>query len=325
MLRVNEGLFRSLASITVALMLIGWAGPVESQPQYPTRAIEILVPFTAGGGVDLTARTMASYMSKKWGVPINVINKPGGNTIPATLELYRADPDGYTLYEEASTVCYLAVRKLPFDIMDRTFIAITNIGPQVMYVPSSSPYKTLKELAVAAREKPENFTWVSRGGPDPADYQVIKFLQEAGVDYRKTRSIMSQGASQGVTLVAGGHAMLGSGSGTSALPALKAGTIRAVAVSGSARFIELPDVPTAAEAGYPTATVDNWFGIIGPPKLPAYVVDIWDKAIQEMLKDPEVVAKLRNIWQVPFYRNSREMRELVIETTAEVKKLWSSP
>ncbi|MHB9098941.1 MAG: Bug family tripartite tricarboxylate transporter substrate binding protein [Syntrophales bacterium] len=325
MLRVDKGIFRSLASIAVALLLVGWASPAASQPKYPTRAIEIIVPFTAGGGVDLTARTTASYMSKKWGVPVNVVNKPGGNTIPATLEVYRADPDGYTLYEEASTVCYLAARKLPFDIMERTFIAITNIGPQVMYVPSSSPYKSLKELAVAAKEKPENFSWASRGGPDPADYQVIKFLKEAGVDYKKTRPVMSQGASQGVTLVAGGHAMLGSGSGTSALPALKAGTIRAVAVSGKERFVELPNVPTAAEAGYPTATVDNWFGIIGPPKLPAYVVDIWDKALQEMLKDPEIIGKLRNIWQVPFYRNSQEMREMVTASTAEVKKLWTSP
>ena len=325
MKRFNRGFFRSLVSITVALVLIGWAGSVESQPKYPTRTIEIIVPFTAGGGVDLTARLTASYMSKKWGVQVNVVNKPGGNTVPANLELYRAEPDGYTLYEEASTVCFLAARKLPFDIMDRTFISITNIGPQIMYVPSSSPYKTLKDVAVAAKSDPGNFTWASRGGPDPSDYQVIQFLKEAGVDYRKTKPIASQGASQGVIMVAGGHAMLGSGSGTSALPALNAGTLRALSVTGSERFAKLPDVPTAAEAGYPKATVDNWFGVVGPPKLPAYVVSIWEEALQKMLKDPEYITKLENIWRVPFYHNSRKMKEIVIETTAEVRKLWGSP
>jgi tripartite-type tricarboxylate transporter receptor subunit TctC len=71
--------------------------------------------------------------------------------------------------------------------------------------------------------------------------------------------------------------------------------------------------------------VYNWFGISGPPKLPAYIVEIWDKAIEEMLKDPEVVTKLRNLWQVPYYHNSREMREVVSKTITEVKEVWSAP
>jgi len=314
-----------LVSITVALVLIGWAGTVESQPKFPTRAIEIIVPFAAGGGVDLTARIQASYLSKKWGVQVNVVNKPGGITVPANLELYRAEPDGHTVIEEASTICFLSVRKLPFEIMDRTFIAITNMGPQVIYVPSSSPYKTLKEVAVAAKSNPENFTWASLGGPSSSDFQIIRFLGEAGVDFRRTKAIGTQGTSQMVTLVAGGHAMLGASSGTAAMPALNAGTLRALAVSGSERYVDLPDIPTAAEAGYPKANVYNWFGISGPPKMPSYITNIWEKAIEEMLKDPEVVARLRNIWQAPFYHNSRETREVVSRTIAEVKTVWSAP
>jgi tripartite-type tricarboxylate transporter receptor subunit TctC len=128
-----------------------------------------------------------------------------------------------------------------------------------------------------------------------------------------------------MTLVAGGHAILGSGSSSSVLPALKAGTIRPLAVSGNVRYADLPDVPTAAEAGFPTATVDNWFGITGPPNVPSYVVTAWDTAVQEMLRDPEVVAKLKNIAQMPFYHNSQQMAEMVNAVTAEAKKLWSEP
>jgi tripartite-type tricarboxylate transporter receptor subunit TctC len=283
------------------------------------------VPFSAGGGQDLTARIQASYLSKKWGVPVNVVNKPGGITVPATVELYGAPPDGHTLYAEGSTVCFLSVRKLPFEIMDRTFVAITNVGPQVLYVPASSPYKTLKEVAAAAKKSPDTFTWGSLGGPSPTDFQIVRFLREAGVDHRKTKPVMTQGVSQIVTLVAGGHAMLGASSGTSTVPALKAGTIRALAVTGRDRYIDLPDVPTVTEAGYPMADVYNWFGISGPPKMPAYVVDIWNKTIEEMSKDPEVLANLRKIWQAPFYHNSSAMREVVRKTIAEVKEVWSEP
>ncbi len=307
----------------IVLGMVGWAAAGESQPKYPTRAIEIIVPFTAGGGTDLSTRLTATYVSKKWGVPVNVVNKPGGNTIPANVELYHAAADGYTLMGEASTVCYLEVKKLPFKVLDRTFLVVTNIGPQVMYVPSSTPYKSLKELAAAIKEKPEAFSWVSRGGPDPADYQIRQFLNEIGVDHLKTRAILSQGASQGMTLVAGGHAILGSGSSSSVLPALNAGTVRPLAVSGNQRYIDLPDVPTAAEAGFPTATVDNWFGITGPPNMPASIVEAWEKAVQEMLKDPETPTKLRAIAQVPFYHGSKEMKEMVAKVTVEAKKLWS--
>jgi tripartite-type tricarboxylate transporter receptor subunit TctC len=311
--------------MTILLTLIGWAGIVASQPKYPNRAIEIIVPFSAGGGQDLTARITAAYLNKKWEIPVNVVNKPGGNTIPANLELYRAAPDGYTVYADGATTCFLAVRKLPFDLLERTFVATSNMGPQILFVPSSTPFKNLKDVARALKENPETFSWASLGGPSTTDFQIIQFIKEAGIDVQKTKPIMSQGVSQCVILVAGGNAMLGSGSGTAALPALKAGTIRALAVSGTERYIDLPEVPTSAEAGFPKATVDNWFGISGPPKLPQVIVDTWNQAFQEMLKDPDVISKLRNIWQRPYYHNSRQMREMAVKLTTEIKEVWSAP
>jgi tripartite-type tricarboxylate transporter receptor subunit TctC len=322
----NKQPFAILLAFTVSLVIAGYWSEVQAQEKYPTRAIEVIVPFSPGGATDLSSRLTSSFMSKKWGVPINVVNKPGGNTVPACVELYHAAPDGYTLLGEASSVCYVetVVKKLPFKVLDRTFIAITNVGPQVLFVPASSPYKSLKELAEEVKKKPENFSWVSRGGADPADYQIRQFIKEIGVDHLKTRPIMSQGASQAVTLVAGSHAILGSGSTSSCLAAIKGGLIRPLALSGNQRFADLPDVPTVAEAGYPSATVDNWMGMSGPPKLPAYIVDIWDKAVQQMVKDPEYISKLKNIGAVPYYYNSQQMRQMVIETSAEVKRLWRS-
>ena len=93
-------------------------------------------------------------------------------------------------------------------------------------------------------------------------------------------------------------------------------------MSGTERYIDLPNVPTSAEDGFPKATVDNWFGISGPPKVPQVIVDAWNQAFQEMLKDQDVIGKLRNIWQRPYYHNAREMREMAAKLIAEVKVIW---
>lgn len=316
---------RMLTIFCLALtILVGYPSLTHSQTKYPTKAIDIIVPFSPGGATDLSSRLTAAYVNKKWRVPVSVINKPGGNMVPANLEIYSAKADGYTLLGEASSICYLdsVVKDLPFKVMDRTFIGITNIGPQLLFVPTSSPFKSLKELAEWVKKNPEKFTWVSRGGADPSDYHVRAFLKEINVDFKITKPIMSQGAAQAVVLVAGGHAILASGSASSALPALKAGTIRALSVSGKDRFIDLPDVPTSKEAGFPEATVDNWMGITGPPNLPSYVVDIWDKALQEMLKEQDQIKKLKNIGSMPFYHNGHQMREIVLKTTENVRNLW---
>ena len=322
----HKRFLQGLWSVMVILMLIGWCDQVQSQAKYPTRAIDIIVPFSAGGGADLVNRIMTSYVRKSLGVPVNVINKPGGNTVPACLELYHAVPDGYTLLGDnnpSSSMLPIVVKNLPFKIMDRTFIAITSISPMIIFVPSASPIKSLKELEIEAKKSPENFTWTSMGGAGSHDFVARQFLKAIGVDVLKTKPVMCQGGSQAAALTAGGHVVMGMNSIPSSLSVIKGGMVRPLAITSKNRWPDLPDLPTTEELGYPGIDYLYWNGTSGPPKLPPHVVEVWDKVLQEMLKDPEVISQLKNVGAIPFYRNAREAREYVLKEAEEVEKLWS--
>jgi tripartite-type tricarboxylate transporter receptor subunit TctC len=313
-----------LSSILL-LIFTGWVGEVHSQEKYPTRSIELIVPFTAGGGADLVNRIMTPYLNKKWNVPVNVINKPGGNTVPASLEVYNSKPDGYTLLAEnnpTSSMLPIVVKNLPFKIMDRTFIAMTCVNPMIIFVPFTSPIKSLKELEVEAKKNPENFTWTSMGGAGSHDYVARQFFKAIGVDVLKTKPVMCQGGSQAASLTAGGHVIMGMNSIPSALPVIKGGMVRSLAITSKNRWSDLPDLPTTEELGYPTVNYLYWHGVSAPPRLLSNIIEIWDQALQEMLKDPEVIAKLKNVGTIPFYHNAHDFREFVMKEADEVAKLW---
>jgi tripartite-type tricarboxylate transporter receptor subunit TctC len=314
----------SMLFVLILFLLVGWVEHAQSQEKYPIRAIEIIVPATPGGATDLGARIEATYLNKKWGVPVNVVNKPGGNFVPGTLSVYQAAPDGYTVLQDiiaSSSLLGVAVKDLPFQIMDRTFIAITYIAPILFCVPPNSPIKTLKDLEAEAKRDPGSFTWTLQGGAAGPDYAMRQFFKAIGLDHSKTKPILCRGGSEVLTLVAGGNVKVGGSTVMASLPGLRGGLMRPLCVIGSTRHPDLPDVPTAIEMGY-AVNVEHWFGVSGPPKLPTFVVEKWNAALEEMSKDPEIVTKLKNIGALPFYRNARETREHVTKEFEELKVLW---
>lgn len=314
-----------LMSAVIILTLTGWGNEARSQEKYPTKPIDLTVSYAPGGGVDMSARVLASYLNKKWGVPVNVVNKPGGNHVPAFLENYKAVPNGYSVIEDSigsSAMLSVAVKDLPFNILDRTFIGILTVVPMVLSVHPESPFKNLKDLEEAAKKDPSSFTWTSIGGASPQDYTIRKFLKLIGVDVFKTKPIMSQGASQAIILTAGGNVKVGVGSITSSLAAIKGGTIRPLAICSKTRHPSVPDLPTTAELGYPTIDIMDRYGPSGPPRLPSYIVDTWDKAMRDMLEDPETISKMKNVGLMPLYLNSKETREYVVKTMREVEELF---
>lgn len=133
---------------------------------------------------------------------------------------------------------------------------------------------------------------------------------------------MCQGGSQAVALTAGGHLVLGCSTTSSTMPAIKGGTVKGLAITSKNRFPDLPDVPTTSGLGYPTVDSQFWAGISGPPNLPSHIIQKWNDALEEMLKDPEVISRFRNVGAIPAYRDARATREFVIKETEEVYKLW---
>src|SRR4030042_314663 len=162
-----------LAFTILLILSMGLASQGECQEKYPTRAIDIIVPFSPGGSTDLGARIVSIHLKNKWGFPVNVVNKPGGNTLPACVEVFQAKPDGYTFLADglgSSSMLPLVVKDLPFKVMDRTFIAAMSHFPFVFAVAPDSPFKNLKDIEAEAKKDPGSFTWTSLGGAALHDY-----------------------------------------------------------------------------------------------------------------------------------------------------------
>jgi tripartite-type tricarboxylate transporter receptor subunit TctC len=312
--------------VPVLVIILFLFVPAEGQEKYPTRPIEVIVPFGPGGATDLTTRVMAVYAAKKFGVPVNVVNKPGGNTVPACLEVYQAKPDGYTLLGDSlpsASMVGVVVKSLPFKVMDRTFIGSASCHPLVIMVPVNSPLKSMKDIENAAKSSPETFTWISMGGAGQQDLAMRQFFKAIGVDILKTKPVMAQSGAKGAALIGGGHVLMGSSATGSAIPVIKAGHVRPLAITSKERFPDLPEVPTTAEAGYSSVNAIQWNGPSGPPNLPSYVVEVWNKVLQDMVRDPEVITHLRNVGALPFYLNARDIREYAGREIAEIDKLWA--
>jgi tripartite-type tricarboxylate transporter receptor subunit TctC len=313
----------SVLSVAMVFTLNGWVAKAQSQEKYPTRSIDFIVSVVPGGSADFLARLVGDLLKKKWGVPVNVINKPGGGTVVAQVYVYKAAPDGYTVLgdgQQSSSLMEISIRDLPFKVLDRTFIAAMASSPHVFYVPSSSPFKNLKDVEAEVKRDPEHFTWGTMGGV--SEYPIRQFFKPIGVDISKTKPTMCRCAGEVLTLLAGGHIKFGNGSPLTGLPHVKAGTVRAVGITGSTRFSEYPDVATTAEQGYPTVKGTYWWGISGPPKLPPDIIGKWNEALQEMIKDQEFISKLKNVGFAPFYLNSHDTKEHVMKEMEEAKQLW---
>jgi tripartite-type tricarboxylate transporter receptor subunit TctC len=318
--------YRSMRVIAAGLLAAGiaiGAGSAQAQDEYPSRAIEIVSGFGTGGTTDLVVRMAAKYLGDKWGVPINVVNKPGGNTVPAQVEIYNSPPDGYHLYADnigSSSMLATSVPTLPFDVAERSFVAMISSNSMLMYVGADSGLQSLQDVVDEAKKDPENFTWTGVG---VAEIPVRQLLTAGGVDITKTKPIVSTGTSNAVVLAAGGNVKLAVGAvGPSIAPA-QSGLIRPLAIAAEERLGLIPDVPTGADAGFPTVKVTSWIGISGPPGLPPDVIEKWNEGIAEMVQQPEFIEQLTNLASIVDYKDSEAFKAQVLGEIEEFQALWS--
>lgn len=302
------------------------AASAQAQTKYPNRPIDIIVPFAAGGSTDLSARTTAAFLTKRWGVPINVINKPGARGIPQQQELYRASPDGYTLFEENPTTnTFLAAamgKDLPFNVYDRTFLGMNSGTAFTVIVAPNSPYKSLTQLLEDAKQHPERISYTSQGSTGTPDYFIRVLFSKVGADVSKAPAVMVTGAAPTIPMTASGNVVIGLSSASGALSAVKGGLVRALVISSNERDPDFPGVPTTVELGYPP--VVSWNGLSGPPKMPKQVADTIAEALRDSVKDPEFLAGLKKIGAVPFYHDPQQMRDYVKNEIEQAAKLFGT-
>ncbi len=282
---------RSLLNCLLSAMLLGVTGAALAQG-YPTKPIKIIAPVQPGGGVDLVARTIGDRLSKALGQPVVVDNQSGGGGIVGSQATARAAPDGYTLM-----VAYVgthgtnpAVRKLPYDaVKDFTPIAMVGGTPNVLVVPASLPVTSLRDFIQYAKDNAGKLSYGS-AGPGTLTHLGMEQLKVASdidivhVPYR--------GIGPAFADILGGQTQAMLPGLAAALPHIKAGKVRPLAVTGLKRHRLLPDVPTFEELGYKGFDGVQWYGIAGPANMPAPVVKRLNDEINRMLADPELRERL---------------------------------
>jgi tripartite-type tricarboxylate transporter receptor subunit TctC len=273
----------------VALLL---AAQAFGQGAWPGKPIKIIAPVQPGGGVDLVARTIADRLGKALGQSIIVDNQSGGGGVVGSMATVRAAPDGYTLM-----VGYVgthgtnpAVRKLPYDaVKDFTPIAMIGGTPNVLVVPPSLPVGSLKEFIAYVKANPGKLSYGS-SGPGTLTHLSMEQLKVAAdldivhVPYR--------GIGPAITDILGGQTQALFPGLAAALPHIRAGKMKPLAVTGTKRHPLLPDVPTFEELGYRGFDGVQWYGIVGPANLPAPIVKTLNEEINKLLASPDLRERL---------------------------------
>jgi len=263
-----------------------------AQAAYPSRPIKIIAPVQPGGGVDLVARTIAEQLGKALNQAIIVENMSGGGGVVGSLATARAAPDGYTLM-----VGYVgthgtnpAVRKLPYDaIKDFTPIAMVGGTPNILVVPPSLPVVTLKEFVQYAKANPGKLSYGS-SGPGTLTHLAMEQLKVAAdIDLQH---VPYRGIGPAITDILGGQTQALFPGFAAALPHIKAGKMKPLAITGVRRDRLVPEVPTFEESGYPGFDGVQWYGIVGPANLPAPIVKRLNEEINKLLESPELRQRL---------------------------------
>jgi tripartite-type tricarboxylate transporter receptor subunit TctC len=264
---------RTILSLAAACACALLALPASAQQSYPDRPIRMIVPLSAASTVDIVARQLVDQMAPLLGQNLVVDNKPGAGGTIGTNALVRSPADGYTIGMTSSNhvINPYIIKSIPFDsIKDITPISIVATTPVVLVVHPSVAAHTTKEFIALAKEKPGKITYGSAGNGSVLHLAGVMLASQAGIDIEH---VPYKGTGPMANDLLGGHIDAGFLSVAAALPYIKAGTMRPIAVSMPQRAEALPDVPTFAESGLPDYNFDAWIALIGPAKLPKPIVD----------------------------------------------------
>lgn len=314
-------MFTRLSAQLTGVVLAGACAMAAAGEAYPTRPIRLIVPFAPGGSTDTMMRPIADRMSESLGQPLVVDNRGGAGGTMGTELAAKAKPDGYTLLVGVISPMAINVElfgsKLPYDPR-KDFAPISMITkiPVLLTVHPSLPARNMKELIVLAKKNPGKLTYGSAGVGTTNNLTGELVNLEAGI---KTIHVPFKGAGPaGIAIVSGEIDMLYAGP-PGALPHVRSGRIRAIAVTSDKRMPQLPGVETMIEAGFPTIRVHGWYALVAPAGTPQEVVERLRAALIQTMKQPNVISTLANQGAVLEPSTPAELRAFI---DSEIQR-WS--
>jgi tripartite-type tricarboxylate transporter receptor subunit TctC len=279
---------RTLMAAVAAICLVPAAAAAQGT-NYPTKSMTIVVPAAPGGVTDALGRTLAQRFTAAWGQQAIVENKPGANNQIAADYVTKAAPDGYTLMigpEVTFTVNPSLYPKLSYDPV-KGFTPISGLVTinQALITHPSLPAQNVKELIALAKQKPGELNYGTFGGGSTGHLNMELFQAMSGT---KLQALHYKGATPALTDVIAGHIQMMFISVGTAVPQWKTDKVKLIAVGSSKRMALLPEVPTVAESGLPGYEAVSWFGLFGPPGMPADVVAKINGEVRKIFADPEI-------------------------------------
>jgi tripartite-type tricarboxylate transporter receptor subunit TctC len=329
---VNSSRTFSIANPLRRAVIAAMAGAVAlsassvafAQAAYPTKAITLIVPYPAGGANDMLGRLIGQKLGEALGQQVLVDNRPGGGTLIGTTAVAKAAPDGYTLLIGglASFATSPVLFKADYDpLKDFAAVGMFGTAPTIAITYPTSPYKTMGEIVDAAKKKPGSIMYGSSGNGSALHLAGELFAIETGTEMKH---VPYKGGSAHTLDLIGGRLPVIFDSTTNALPLIKGGKVRAIAVAAPKRLSDLPDVPTFAEQGFPKFQVTSWYGLFAPAKTPAPVIAKLSAELTKVLKQPDVVAKLQGVGVTPASGDSQELAKLIPTEYEKYSKLIKS-
>ena len=304
--------------------------PAHAQAPWPAKPIKLVVPYAPGGSTDVVGRVIAEYLGQRLGQNIVVENRPGKGATIGSSQVAKAAPDGYTLV--VSNISSFAIAPplygdLDYDpVTDFAHITLASFNPSVLVVNPAFPARTLAEYVDYARANPDKLAFATSGPGSSNHILGVTLGQTSNI---KLIHIPYRGAGPAMQDTIAGNVPSMFDSLPSAAPHIKAGKVRALAVSGAQRNPAFPDIPTMKEAGFPNLVSYSWFGLSAPAKTPAAIVERLAAEMQVVLKHPDVAKRWEDIGAESSTMSPAEytafVRDELAKATAAVKASGAKP
>ena len=296
------------------------SAPAHAQA-WPAKPVTIVVPFAAGGTTDVLARALGEKLSTALGQPVIVENRGGAGATIGADYVAKAPADGYTLLMGAvhHTIATSVYKKLSYDFQ-KSFAPITTVAlvPNVLAVSAATPAKDVKELVALIKATPNKFSYGSNGAGTAQHLIGTQFATSIG---QPLLHVPYKGSGPLTTDLLGGQVSMSFDTVTPVLPHIKAGKLRALAVTTAKRSSTLPDVPTLQESGFAGFDIGTWFGVLAPARTPADVVARLNTEMVKVIQSPDFQKRMQDIGAEPVGNTPAQMAEQIAADTARFAKL----